>query len=834
MGIGEKREGVEQLSLTKNQLAALRRAARTGSYHLLTGAGMSLETRSLASGELLPGGAALSKQLASQFDVPRDDVDLLHKIYNRAVRRHGADVVYKWFRAKFWNVEPPIWMDNYARFPWDTVWTLNVDGSFETAYQRTFTESSRELISLNWDDDYRSTNDLNVIHLHGMVDTEDPRELVFSLPEYGRSAQSRATWPGVFRDVYGNSPFVIVGARMVDEPDLEQVVDERRPAHSAPSFYVSPDISNAMESDLRSWGLIPVRMTGEEFVSVWEELTNIDTGKAPSSRDEVAMQMGQQFVQLELQSQKSKVHKHDFLGGDEPEWADVLDGRVAETTWISELKQNCNIASRIDHSSVLVSYAGGRLTGRTAGLLSVGEHLKKNYWRTFLFRNGGRIERETVLRFASFYKDIALLFDGAADVADDIDQLITEARRDGLRILCVAVDDLDRSASLIDRISSGNLLNGRIYSVPTKINRTSATRLVDLLEREGRLGMLESKSDKYRIDHFSRRDIFSSMAEVENAPGFGRRVGILIDQVADPLDLNLILLAAFASKVSKLLTIEDAARMTGRDTEVVRRRVESGDPMRSLLSTDGVNVRARQRWLALAYVVEVLGVDSAAKVVRDAIIAVAGRVNPKSTLNRNPTALLVGSLMGARQLREVFPDADLDEWYASLRPYFGDWSGRFWEQRAILGKLDGRTDPAKLARAESYAYRATQLRPDSYSHTTLATVLLQKAATPDFDAGLYYSKAIAEFETASRLSQGGNDIVTWSAFLRGSLQVLSKLKEARSARIATEEDVTLWDSITSDWLSVWGQLESSRTSSDQLAEDLSRIHRGFRSIVFRS
>jgi hypothetical protein len=226
------------LGLTRAQEKALKRAILSNDYHLLLGAGASLDSVGV-DGNRLPTAQALAQSIADRFRVPIEDGDLLWRIYARAVEQDGEDAVYAWLRERFWHVAPPVWMDMLARSPWSTVWTLNIDDSFEQSYKRVKSEVSRPLITVSWDDEFRLSRGLSVVHLHGCVDRDLSRRLVFSLNEYSGVATSGKTWPLTFRDVYGVSPFVIIGARLRDEPDIEVAVSRREPSHEAPSLYVS-------------------------------------------------------------------------------------------------------------------------------------------------------------------------------------------------------------------------------------------------------------------------------------------------------------------------------------------------------------------------------------------------------------------------------------------------------------------------------------------------------------------------------------------------------------------------------------------------------------------
>ncbi|ACQ80391.1 hypothetical protein Bcav_2139 [Beutenbergia cavernae DSM 12333] len=814
--------------VTDAQRLALRRAARNGEYHLLLGAGASMDSTS-HTGVSLPGSKKLIQQLCDAFDVPNEQGDLLWRIYDRAVEAAGESRVYSWFRERFWGVKHPYWMEYYARSPWATVWTLNVDDTFESAHTAVAKETSRQVQVLNWDDSFRQGRSLNVVHLHGVVDTEDPRKLVFSLSEYAVSAASRAAWPVNFHDSYGNSPFVILGARLRDEPDIESVVSRRHPTHAAPSFYVARTISRAMHADLTRWGLIPVEMTAEDFVLEWGELTGLDLEHDLGAELELGIRIGQQFT--ELKSTSSPVPAgHDFLGGDEPHWTDIQNGLAAELEWVTKATLDCNQIGRSLQKSTVIAYTGRRLTGRSTGLLQLGEHLRKASWRTFRFRHEGRIDVEALLAFAADGKALALLFDGAADIADDLDRLATEARLSGASVACVVVDDSARESNILGRISGSNLAHARVAGINGRLSRTDAARLVDTLERVGRLGILEGRPDPARLAHFKGHDLFDAMAQLENAPGFGRRVEHLVQELKDTQALRATLVASYASLVNRRLLVIDASRMIGINSDELVRRIQDDPRLASLVSTDGTDVRTRHRWLALQPTVERMGIDSAAEMLRNAVRSVSSRLNQKSLRERNPTALLVGSFMSHRNLNEAFPGADLDSWYTSLVDVFGSWSARYWEQRAILARRNSRSDANLLAKAESFSLRATELVADTYSFTTLGTVLLEKASRVPFDVHTYYERGLSAFERAASLDASSSNVVTWIAFLRYATKVLERISSDHSKGVGAPDLEDLWGTVRGDWRRTYAQLALLGTASDHVKRDLQKLRQDFESL----
>jgi hypothetical protein len=819
-----------EIELSANQKRALRRAVRNGDYHLLLGSGASLDSIG-GKKEKLPNSTDLAQQIADHFKVPIEEGDWLWRVYARAVEDSGEEAVYQWLRKSFWGVNPPVWMDAYARVPWSSVWTLNIDDTFEQAYDRVKTETSRKKITVNWDEEFRHSRDLYVIHLHGCVDRDSPpRRLIFSLSEYADAQVARAAWPLNFRDIYGVSPFVVIGARLRDEPDIEKIVASRKPIHEAPSFYVRPEISAGVKRDLRAWNIIPVEMTAEQFSDNLTELTGMSLNEPPSQREEIAFRVGQQFKELRTEGKNRIPSDHDFIGGDEPDWRDIRAGLCADLDWIRQGYSYCQQLGRSIRPSSVLIYVGKRLTGRSAGLLSIGKALRDLSWRTFLYVGDERLDIDAILQFAASGQEIALLFDSVADIADDVSELVSLARGAGLDVFCVATDEVSQTAKLVERFNDADLVHRHIKEINFHLTRTDAIHLVDKLLSIPRPGVLEEWGDARRIAHFRDRELFDAMAQLENAPGFGRRIEELVSDINGPERVEILFIAALSSRFERKLHAVDAARMVGLESETVVRMVRDTTQLGSVLKMDGLWIKPRHRWMALdACISRIGGPGEALGFLSSAINRLSAKLGKEGLRERNATAMLVGSLMTYKGMASIFSDVDLEAWYASLAPTFGDWSARYWEQRAIMNRHKGKANPAALARAESFALRAVSILRDSYSLTTLGTVLMTKAAyggvvhTRD-----YYDRAIDSFEEAS--SERPTNLVAWLAYLRSSLDVIEGLRSKASQL----SDMDLWDRVIDDWARIHSQISAVASVSKATKNELNGLKRRYDGFISTS
>ena len=121
------------------------------------------------------------------------------------------------------------------------------------------------MIPLSWNERF-TERDLSpsqqIVHLHGLADrlqgeTHNSEALVFSTLEYARAVASPRTWHKVFFDEFAGRPFLVIGARLVEEFDLAEVLENGSAAFQAtgyPSVLVVPSIPPIRRDRLQNAG----------------------------------------------------------------------------------------------------------------------------------------------------------------------------------------------------------------------------------------------------------------------------------------------------------------------------------------------------------------------------------------------------------------------------------------------------------------------------------------------------------------------------------------------------------------------------------------------------
>jgi hypothetical protein len=342
-----------------------------GEYHLLLGAGASV---GCIGGDQrpLPTGKELAVELVKRFGVAttEDDTLDLRTVYEAVeslLDSQGRDR-REYLRQRFTNCEPG-WHTLLPNLQWRRIWTLNIDDTVQNAYTRS--PASRQAVQrYSWTALYREPNraagELQLIHLHGAADrlqTADT-ELVFSVLEYLQASSARHAWHRVFGDEFLQRPFIVVGATLADEYDLADVLRRgNNSLHYAgrPSIIVMKRFTSLQSAQFRKWGLIPIGSSASEFFEEISSLTFQEEARSGSlfpGRTAVELPIAaqtflQQFRLLKLDQGNASSDKHDFYGGGDPTWSDILRDDDAvfditrQTASLIEQETNIRLYSRI-------------------------------------------------------------------------------------------------------------------------------------------------------------------------------------------------------------------------------------------------------------------------------------------------------------------------------------------------------------------------------------------------------------------------------------------------------------------------------------------------------
>jgi len=759
-----------QAELSTSYIAA-RTAARAGEYQLLLGAGASVGAVN-GRGEDVPLASGLVQVLRDRYrSAPIAADSTLQRAYQRAVSVSSHDDVWHTLKAIFFGANHQPWFVQLSGLPWRRVWTLNVDDAFENSYEHSLRSSVMAVRTVDWMDPFSERSELEVIHLHGRVNGPDPSPLVFSFSEYQAAAQVRPVWDNVLAGSLASKPFVIIGARLLDDPDVESLIMSNPPQSSAPSFVVDPFIDEGNRWELERLGYIVLRVSGETFVRSWVSGFGLDSNSLDLLYSASTIDIPQ-FQKLETNRVAPLPRSHDFLGGSEPLWADACDKRVAGFEWMAAVQQSIFgwFDQPVRKPTVHLLY-GDRLVGMSSGLLEIARNAKRKSVDVVIFDRSTRFNVDRVLDYCHGRGPVLLIIDGVHEFAQDVDQLADRAQDDSSIEIYVLIADRPNRDLKIE-----NQLVGRYVRKGARINahrsKRDAQSIVEVLGGFGRLGSLEPMVKTERIRHFAGRDIFSSMADVELGIGFRARMLSEVDQLAEAWHRSLLFLLALAAVENNQVGVQEASFALGVSSSRILQAVKSDSHLGALVEVVGELLLPRQRTRAIAALLDGQDESTYLAALTSMLRGLAPLATNQSLRERNRAAVLVGRLMNAKALRATFPRSDIDKFYEELRPTFGEWNARYWEQRAINARHNEDWAPA-----ESFAARAVSLYDDAFTRTTLGTILINKAASlaesnePAWST--YYTRGQSELVRA--MGKDARTRVTSFAYLESTLSLVKTL-----------------------------------------------------------
>jgi hypothetical protein len=810
----------ELIEVLANRASEAFVAARSGDYQLLLGAGASFGARN-GRGQPLPMAKELIRRLRTQYPAALiEDGNTLHRAYQRAVSEVGNKAVYEYLKSVFGKSNHNAWFTDLASLPWKHVWTLNIDDTFERAFAKGPRSNVTDLRVVDWVDGYSSTDDVQIVHLHGRVSGDDPTPLVFSFTEYMNLAERKPVWDQVLKGLLPTSPFIILGAKCLDDPDVEAALLAARPAHDAPSIIVDPFISAGQKRELTRLGYSIYDGPAEDFVRQWTAYMELDAANLDALYRTTALSLPQ-FDELQLTSVDDVPQNHDYYGGSEPLWVDAQRQLIADFEWInsetSYAKTWVRNPQRISAARVIFA---DRLSGLSSGLLRLAHELRSTGATVLWFNRQARFDKKRLLAYARGRGPLVIFCDSAHEFTVYFNELLIAAQSlQDCSILVVFAERNSREMQVDNHLVLDEQHRSTAYVGPRR-SRVDAYRIESLLKLHGRLGKLELVDESTRRAHFVRRDIFSAMAEMESEVGFRSRLTRELRALHKGWHKDLLMILALASDGSHQVGVQEAAFAVNVSVTTLMEDIANDSTLNAVVEVAGGLIYARQRTSSLDNLFAPDDYNERLRALAVAINSLSGLATSRSLQEKNRPASLVGGLMQARLLRWVFPGADIDSFYDELFPAFGSWNARFWEQRAINAKLENNWGPA-----ESWASRAVTIKDDPYTRTTLGTILLNKAvvAVGNRDSAWIslYRRGQTELEEALR-QDFGNRVASIS-FLENALTLMRRILSTPDLPGAVDE----LKAIRADWTRSYAAIQLFGPENDSARRRASRLVRQF-------
>ena len=694
-------------------------------YSLLLGAGASMGSLG-GNGQPLPSGPILRDKLVDEFAIPTQGATItLSRAYAAAKRSNPTKLdqfITDWFTGC-----TPDWQHLLADFDWHRIWSLNIDDVMETVYFRRNSRVDR----FDWTSRFRdrSSSRIQIIHLHGFADKEnDSRSssagLVFSTSEYVATLKDPRSWHTVFTDQFAERPFIILGASLVEEFDLQQALTESAAvtARGFPSVIVLKEVSPLEREELTAIGLTVVQQDAQSFMrDLYKEVQEYRgtlQGIYGHHLSQETSRFLQQFIDLRQYQPYQSEQTRNFYSGYEPHWKNILDDDDAlmETTeGASSLIRESFLKGAKDQTVHILTGTSG--VGKSTGLLRIARSIMAEGIAVYQFRGEEDLDVEAALYWLERMPDTILLFNDCADFADSIGELADRCASANIRLTIVGAERSIRRNQLEHRIDSRFLHLRREYTYRTLSNRDIES-LIHKLSSRRRLGRITNYNRNRQREYFTgtaSRRLFEGMANLEGGQGFRNRIRNDYRQIKSENLRRLYAASSIAYEIGYPVPIGIASRIAGLSTRELVDSLANSEQDAMVLESGGV--RPPHRLTASMVVEAALSSDDKNDATQRLALTLAPHIDIDAIRSLTRPYRLLRRLLDQETVMRLLGPQDGRALYEVIQESL-DWNGRYWEQRALFESGLG-----NHAQARSYAEHSLKILRHPFALNTLGTVL---------------------------------------------------------------------------------------------------------------
>lgn len=811
---------------------ALMEGLARGEYHLLLGAGASLGA--LGGDERsLPNAQTLAEELLANFGIETNgEVIDLGTAYEVVEGRLDAEERDRdqYLKIRFSDCQPS-WHSIIPNICWRRIWTLNIDDVIEQTYAKNRGRYLQDPKTYNWTDPYREPDrerdELQIIHLHGFAPWlgRPGQDFVFSIIEYVQASSTRHAWHRIFGDEFLQRPFIVIGASLADEFDLALFLrrgNQSRELVGRPSIIVLRDITRLQREQFLKWGLVPVKADARAFFAdlVKElpaeesKLVSLIPGRIIGLPPVEARIFQQQFLWLRADVLPGVPEVHDFYGGDDPTWADIIANRDARFEIVDRLLSDVlteNKGQPAKPRQVIHCLWGPPGCGKSTALLRIGRELITLGFDVFSFQGEERLDTKAALWWLQRSPKCALLFDGLADFTEDVGMLAQECAVADTNLVAFGTEREQRLQGVYWGIAPEFLKAGKDHRL-ARLSDGDIDLLLTVLERERRLGKLTRRSAKERRNYFqrdARRQLLPGMAELEGAKGFRTR---LMDEYNSDIRSDVLrdvyALTCMSYALGYPLPLGIVCVAAGISARKLSQELSEGAQLAGIVRTERRGLRPRHRVVASIILERALNRKHRFRLSQDLAKALAPYITIDAIRQRTLPYRVARELMDADMVWAWMGKRLARDWYAQLVPEYA-WNARFWEQRALVELRSSR-----FPQARSFAEQALALHEDPFTFNTSGTVLM-RMATEYHEPGSARSnavlwEAIAHLQESRELGEGkfAHPYITFFSYVLSYGQRAFKGK-AVDARLSREWQLWMKDARQAQvfgYTSYYGQL----------------------------
>jgi hypothetical protein len=807
-------------------LARLRSYMSRGEVILFTGAGFSFGVND-RSGRGIPSSGELKGELWNLCypGEPLDEGSSLGDLYGAALSRRKSELETL-IRQRL-TVDPdtlPKYFDNLFNVPWLRCYTLNID-DLESAVKRR-TSMDRQPLSISARDPKFSqmpglplgNRGLEVVHLNGIV--SDPVErLTFSETQYAERIGSQEPWDSRCVVDITARPVIFIGTAL-NEALLWQHMELRRRRENIgrdlrpTSILVTKNLSRPRTDILRDLRINWVQGTAEEFVNeILPELrSEIARGFAYIRERNEGASRGAVPLVSDLAAERPTLQT-EYLLGEEPQWADILQGRAMERSHDKDLLSTAQSVLEGETPPTAIAVTGTAGTGKSTALMSLALKLTSGgvpvLW---VDKTATATPARMRAQVRGAREKIVLAIDDADMYGRELTNLISDLVPRSQNFLFAFGMRSSKIDAITVALAGTPHLRIHEHIVPP-LDDADIDGLIAVLEKNKRLGILTNELPAARRQAFrdqAGRQLLVAMIQATSGENFEKKAQAEYGEL-EGAQRFVYGLVAVASALRHTLTKDEVLLAYGDSHEQALAALERLEAHHLISSEPGVGAyRCRHRVIADLVFDKMRELGELNEAVAGLAWAMATKVGiPLDRTSRIGKCLV--RLINHDFLINTVGTATARELYVRLEALLsGDY--HFWLQRGSL-----EVEVGDVRRAENFLGSARSLGGDDFRvGTEYAYMLMRKAweSPLDLHAEDYLARGMSQLEEIIEDSGRQNE---YPFHVYGS----QGLAWARRA-IANRENRRIFLTKLSDVVNQGLELHPISESLKKLSEDLKR------------
>lgn len=491
---------------------------------LFLGAGFSLESTN-EQGDI-PLGNGLKEEIVDKFingrvgsndleDIKHSELPDVCQIIDDTLDKYNE--LRSFLVERFKHVVPANFHYLLSRYPWEKIYTVNIDDLVENIYRKT----DIKLIIQNQENKKLVDDGVEYVKLHGCVNGPSDG-MVFSRKEYNNLINGNLNFKhnDLVIDIQ-NKNFIFIGASM-DEPDINYYITRYENAgyfRKGKMIFVEPYPSYALKNRIKALDGMLVECTAEEFLNF---VSTINYNPKELEKCKVRLNYSGFFLYKDLVSARdSGIYESRLYHGFDCNWRDVMDDWLFESPYFDRMKKLIDGVDLKKVNSHCIAIYGRQLVGKGCLLKQTGAYLhKKGY---------------TVLEYRGKSFDIQYLFDYMRISSEKVFALLIEDASFYYKMIESIYDKNDTGKKILIVTSSRNYyhikkkyyLEGTSYDefeVDDKLDKLYGERIYNKLKEKGYLSYFSS-NPQVGIDQILKTGILSNLlTELTYGEGFKSRI----------------------------------------------------------------------------------------------------------------------------------------------------------------------------------------------------------------------------------------------------------------------------------------------------------------------